>query len=54
MCYNYSEAGHTRPECPYPRRDANLNEIVEQKDSNSNIEEIQRIENYNLSGNKSA
>jgi hypothetical protein len=53
-CYNCGEAGHTRTECPYPRRDANLNEIVEQEDSDSDREEMQRTENHDLSGNGSA
>jgi hypothetical protein len=39
-CYNCGEAGYTCPECPYPRRNANLNKIVEQEDNNNNIEEI--------------
>jgi hypothetical protein len=41
MCYNYNKAGYTRPEYPYPRHNANLNKIIEQKDSNNNIKEIQ-------------
>jgi hypothetical protein len=40
ICYNCNEAGYTRPEYPYPRRNANLNEIVEQENSNSDIKEI--------------
>lgn len=54
-CYNCGEPGHTRPECPYPRRDANLNEIVQQEDDNeSDVEEIQRAENPDVSGNGDA
>ncbi len=52
-CYNCGEAGHTRPECPHPRRDADLNEIVEQEDSESE-EEVQHMEDHELSGNGSA
>jgi len=54
-CYNCGDPGHTRPECPHPRRDANLNEIVQQEDdSESDIEEIQRAENRDPSGNGDA
>jgi hypothetical protein len=52
MCYNCSKAGYTRTECFYPRRDTSRNKIMEQEDSNNDIEEIQRTENYNLSGNR--
>jgi hypothetical protein len=39
-CYNYSKTSYTRPECPYPKYNTNLNKIIEQKDNNNNIEEI--------------
>jgi hypothetical protein len=51
-CYNCGKAGYTRPEYPHPRRDANLNKIIEQEDNNNNIKEIQQIKDYILSGNR--
>jgi hypothetical protein len=45
-CYNCGKPGHIRPECPHPKRDADLNEIVEQEEESEDYSE--------LSGNGSA
>jgi hypothetical protein len=41
MCYNYNKAGYTCTEYPYPGYNVNLNKIINKKNNNSDIEEIQ-------------
>jgi hypothetical protein len=52
MYYNCNKAGYIYTKYPYPRHNTNLNKIMEQKDSNNNVKEIQQIKNYNLLGNR--